>query len=57
MFIREIIYPKWMEDGAYAINLDEYGLIGIHWIALFVNGDNVHRKINYRSNYLQKTSK
>ena len=29
------------KDGAYIINLDEYESIGTHWIALYVNGDNV----------------
>ena len=32
--------PK-IRDGTHIINLDEYKLIGTHWIALFVNGDNV----------------
>ena len=32
--------PK-IKDGANVINLDEYKSIGPHWIALFVNGDNV----------------
>ena len=27
--------------GAYVINLDEYKLLGINWIVLYVNGDNV----------------
>ena len=26
---------------AYAINIDEYELIGTHWIALYMNGGNV----------------
>ena len=30
-----------IKDGAYVINLDEYNSIGIHWIALHVNDDNV----------------
>ena len=32
--------PK-IEDGAYAINLDEYKSIGIPWIAFYVNAENV----------------
>ena len=32
--------PK-IKDGAYVINLDEYKSIGTHWIALYVNGNNV----------------
>ena len=30
--------PK-IKDGGYVINLDEYELIGTHWIALYVTGD------------------
>ena len=32
--------PK-IKDGAYVINLDEYELIGTHWIDLYVDNDNV----------------
>ena len=32
--------PK-IKDGAYAINLDEYSDIGNHWVALYVNNDDV----------------
>ena len=32
--------PK-IKDRTYAINLDEYKSIGTHWIALYVNGNNV----------------
>ena len=27
--------PKKIQDGAYVINLDEYGDVGTHWITLF----------------------
>ena len=44
VFIQEIIFVKlreaYVKDGAYVINLGEYRLIGTHWIALDVNGDN-----------------
>ena len=30
-----------IKDGAYVINLDEFKSIGSHWIALYVNGNNV----------------
>ena len=30
-----------IKDGAYVINLDEYKLKGTHWIALYVNDNNV----------------
>ena len=32
--------PK-IKDGAYVINLDEYSDIGTHWIALYVQNNNV----------------
>ena len=32
--------PK-IKDGAYIINLDEYSDIGTHWVALYVNNNNV----------------
>ena len=32
--------PK-IKGGAYVINLDEFKSIGIHWIALYVNAENV----------------
>ena len=33
-------FPK-IRDGAYLINLDEFKSIGTHWIALYVNGNNI----------------
>ena len=30
-----------IKDGAYVINLDEYESIGTHWIALYVNAENL----------------
>ena len=32
--------PK-IKDEAYVINLDEFKSIGTHWIALYVNGNNI----------------
>ena len=32
--------PK-IKNGTYVINFDEYKPIGAHWIALYVNGNNV----------------
>ena len=32
--------PK-MKDGAYIVNLDKYSDIGIHWVALYANNDDV----------------
>ena len=33
--------PNKIKDGAYVINLDEYSDIGTHWVALWVNNNNV----------------
>ena len=33
--------PKKIKDGAYVINLDEYADLGIHWIALFCNRNEI----------------
>ena len=33
--------PKKLKDGAYVINLDEYGDAGTHWIALFCNTNEI----------------
>ena len=30
-----------MKDGAYVINLDQHESIGTHWMALYVNGNNI----------------
>ena len=30
-----------MKDGTYIINLEEYKSIGTHWLALYVNAENV----------------
>ena len=32
--------PK-MKDGVYVINLEEFKSIGTHWIAFYVNGNNI----------------
>ena len=32
--------PK-IKDGACVINLDDFKSIGTHWIALYVNGNNI----------------
>ena len=33
--------PKKIKDGTYVINLDEYGHVGTHWIALFCNRNEI----------------
>ena len=30
-----------IKDGAYVVNLDEFKPLGTHWIALYVNGNNI----------------
>ena len=30
-----------IKDGAYIINLDEYSDIGTHWVALYINNNDV----------------
>ena len=32
--------PK-MKDGVYVINFEEFKSIGTHWIAFYVNGNNI----------------
>ena len=39
VFISEIIYQR--KNGAYVINFHEFKSIGTHWIALYVNSENV----------------
>ena len=45
---------KEIKQGAYIINLDEYKSIGTHWIALYVNGDNVTHFRGLRIEYIPK---
>ena len=33
--------PKTIKNGAYVINLDEYGDVGTHWIALYVKNNEI----------------
>ena len=40
VFSRDYL-PNKIKDGAYIVNLDEYSDIGTHWIALWVNNNNV----------------
>ena len=39
---------------AYVINLDEYESIGTHWIALYVNGNNIIDFDSFGSEYIPK---
>ena len=43
-----------IKDGAYVINLDEYESVETHWIALYVNGNNI---IHFDSFGVERTSK
>ena len=45
--------PK-IKDKAYVTNLDEFKLIGTHWIALYVNDNNVTYFDNFEVNIFQK---
>ena len=33
--------PNRIKDGAYIINLNEYSDIGTHWVALYINNNDV----------------
>ena len=48
--------PK-IKGGAYVINLDDYKSIGIHWIALHVNGGNVTYFHSFRVEHISKEIK
>ena len=45
--------PK-IKDGAYVINLDEYESIGTHWIALYVNAENVTYFDSFKVKHIPK---
>ena len=51
VFIQDTINLK---HGVYVINLDGYKSIGIHWINLFVNGDNVTLFDSFEGEYIPK---
>ena len=40
-FFQKTICPKKIKDGAYVINLDEYANLGMNWIALFCNKNEI----------------
>ena len=46
-----------IRDGAYVINLDEFKSIQTHWIALYVNGDNVTYFDSFRVENISKEIK
>ena len=43
-----------IKDGTYIINLDEYASIGTHWIALYVNDNNVTYSDSFRVEHIPK---
>ena len=45
--------PK-IKDGANVINLDEFKLIETHWIALYVNGNNIKYLDGFGVEYIPK---
>ena len=48
--------PK-TKDGAYVINLDEYESIGIYWIAINANAENVTYFDSFGVEYMPKDIK
>ena len=46
-----------IKDAAYVINLDEYESIGAHWIALYVNAENVTYFDNFGVNVVMNIKK
>ena len=46
--------PNKIKDGAYVINLDEYSDIGTHWVALWVNNNNVTYFDSFRVEHIPK---
>ena len=45
--------PK-IKDGAYVGNLEEYESIGTHWIALYVNANNIVYFDSFRVEHIPK---
>ena len=48
--------PK-IKDGAYIINLDEYSDIGTHWVALYVQNNNVTYFDSFGAEHIPKEIK
>ena len=48
--------PK-INDGAYIINLDEYSDIGTHWVALYVQNNNVTYFDSFTVEHIPKETK
>ena len=43
-----------IKDGAYIINLDEYSDIGIHWISLYIQNNDVTYFDSFGVEYIPK---
>ena len=52
IFIREVVYLK--KDGTYTINVGQYESVGTHWLALYVNGDNITYFDSFGLEYIPK---
>ena len=46
-----------IKDGAYAINLDEYSDIGTHWVALWVDNNDVTYFYSFGAEHIPKEIK
>ena len=49
--------PNKIKDGAYVTNLDEFSNIGTHWVALWVNKNNVTYFDSFGVEYIPKEIK
>ena len=47
--------PK-IKDGAYLINFEEIKSMGTHWIALYMNAENVTYFENFEAEHIPKTN-
>ena len=56
VFIQDNNLPK-KKDGAHVINLDECKSTGTHWIALYVNAENVNTFIYWSWTFSKRNLK
>ena len=52
MYSKDYLFKR--KDGAYIKNLDKYESIGTHWIALYVNTENVTYIDSFGVEYVPK---
>ena len=57
VFILEIICLKQQKNGAYVINVDEYAYVGTHWIALYVENNEVINSESFGVEHVPKEIK